>query len=281
MICALGAAGLYGVGIVVQASEARLVPHAHAMRLSLLGRLMRSARWLFGTGLTVVGWGLQVIAFALAPVTVVQPALAFTLAVVLLGAHRVLHEPVGRKEVAAVAAIGIGLIVVVAAAPARTTESAGGLRLAVTLVALTAVALAPLLFASAVRSRPAIAAAAAGVAFALAGIATKLLTDALAGDRAEAALAWVVLVTIASVVGGVSEMTSLQTGRASQVVPMTFAFEITLPVALAPVLFDERWSGLGGVRITGLVCGLAAVLAGAVALGRSASVAHVVEQLQD
>jgi len=86
---------------------------------------------------------------------------------------------------------------------------------------------------------------------------------------------------IASVVGGVSEMTSLQTGRASQVVPMTFAFEITLPVALAPVLFDERWSGLGGVRITGLVCGLAAVLAGAVALGRSASVAHVVEQLQD
>jgi drug/metabolite transporter (DMT)-like permease len=279
-LCALGAAGLFGYGIVIQASEARLVPHAHAMRLSLLGRLMRSARWLVGTGLTVIGWGLQILAFALVPVTVAQPALAFTLAVVLFGSHRVLREPVGRTELLAVGAVGIGLLLLVAAAPARSTHVASGMRLAVTLGVLSFVALLPFLFASAVRTRPALAATAAGVAFALAGIATKLLTDALAGRRLPAAAAWVALVALASVVGGVAEMTSLQTGRASQVVPIAFAFEIAIPVMLAPVLFGEQWSGLGGVRIAGLIVGLVAVLVGAVTLGRSANVAHLVEQSQ-
>jgi drug/metabolite transporter (DMT)-like permease len=101
-----------------------------------------------GTVLTLGGWFLQASAFRVAPVTIVQPALAFTLVVVLLGAHRVLEEPVGVREVAAVGGLVAGLVLLIAAAPARTTNHADGARLAVPLLVLDVLAVAPLMVAS-------------------------------------------------------------------------------------------------------------------------------------
>ncbi|MGN6378958.1 MAG: hypothetical protein ACTHNU_08415 [Gaiellales bacterium] len=274
-LCGLGAATLFGCGIVIQAGEARLQPRSHAMRLSLLVHLARSLRWLAGTALTVAGWGLQAIAFALAPVTIVQPALAFTLVVVLAGAHRRLQEPVGRREIAAVAALCGAMVVLVLVAPSHTSAHAHGVRLGVTVAVLLVVGLGPFLFASAVRDRPGLAATAAGVAFALAGIATKLFTDTVS-ESTLTGVGWLAVVAAISVAGGVAEMTSFQTGRAGRVAPITFAFEIVLPVIVAPALFDERWSGMGAFQLVLLVLALLTILAAVVTLARSSGVAQLV-----
>jgi len=274
---ALAAAMVFGCGIVLQAAEARQVPRADARRVRLVARLARSRRWLVGTTLTLVGWLLHATAFRLAPVTIVQPALAFTLVVVLLGAHRVLDEPVGVREVAAVGGLAGGLILLIAAAPTRTTQHAHGADLAVPLVVLGIVALVPLLRPPSGRLVPLSEAVAAGIAFAWSGIATKLFTDTLASGRQPTAALWLALVAVAAVLGGVAEMSALQVGRASRVVPITFAFEIALPVALAPVLFGERWGALGAARILTLAAALTAVLAAAVILATSSGVTHLIE----
>ena len=79
---AFGRASLLQAGEAPAGSRARL-----RKRLALLARLARSRRWIVGTVLTLGGWLPHASAFRLAPVTIVQPALAFTLVVVLLGAH--------------------------------------------------------------------------------------------------------------------------------------------------------------------------------------------------
>ena len=75
---AVAAATMFGLGTVLQAEIAATAPAADALRVRLLVRLARSPRWLAGAVVTLVGWALQVAALLLAPVTVVQPALAFT-----------------------------------------------------------------------------------------------------------------------------------------------------------------------------------------------------------
>ena len=274
---ALAAAMVFGGGIVLQAGEARRIPPADARRLGLVARLARSSRWRVGTILTLGGWLLHASAFRLAPVTIVQPALAFTLVVVLLGAHRVLGEPVGVREVAAVGGLVAGLVLLVAAAPTRSTHHAHGLQLAVPLLVLGLLAVAPLALLPAGRPRPLLEAMAGGVAFALSGIATKLFTDALATGRPPAALLWVGVVGAAALLGGVAEMSSLQVGRASRVIPITFAFEIALPVSLASLLFGERWGALGATRVGMLALALTSVLAAAFILATSAGVTHLIE----
>ena len=245
------------------------------MRLSLLTNLARSVPWLVGIALAVAGWGLQAIAFSLAPVTVVQPALAFTLVVVLAGAHRRLQEPVGRREIAAVAALCAAMVILVVVAPARSSAHAAGLRFAVTIAVLAVVAAGPFVVAGVVRTRPGLAATAAGVAFALAGIATKLFTDAVSASSV-AVVVWLAVVAAASLAGGIAEMTSFQTGRAGRVVPITFAFEIGLPVVLAPALFDERWGGLGALDVALLILAILTILAAVFTLARSSGVTELV-----
>ncbi len=85
-------------------------PREEHLRLALFGWLVQRARWLLGTGLSMLGWPLQVIALLLAPLVVVQPALAAGLLVLLLLAERMLGEHAGRSEHVAMLAIVIGVV---------------------------------------------------------------------------------------------------------------------------------------------------------------------------
>jgi len=109
---ALAAAACFDGAVVLQASEARLVPVAQSLRLSLLQTLVRRRRWVLGTAIAVLGWPLQLLALAAAPITVVQPALAMGTLVLLYGGARVLGERVGPREWLAAAAViaGVALI---------------------------------------------------------------------------------------------------------------------------------------------------------------------------
>src|SRR5207302_9194536 len=95
---AVGASTLYSLGIALQAPDAREAPHEEHLRPALVVGLIRRSRWLMGTGLSILGFPLQILALMLAPLVVVQPALAAGLLVLLFFGQRMLSEPAGRYE---------------------------------------------------------------------------------------------------------------------------------------------------------------------------------------
>ncbi len=103
-----------------------------------------------GTLLLVAAWPLQVLALLLAPIAVVQPMLAAFPIPLLLFARFGLREHVTRQDLAGLAAITAGLILLVAEAPRRTVLTPFASRLALPLALVGAVALAAYAFSRAV-----------------------------------------------------------------------------------------------------------------------------------
>src|SRR6202051_4276191 len=119
---AIGASTLYSLGIAFQAMDAKEAPHEEHLRLALAWGLLRRARWLLGTGLSLLGFPLQVLALLLAPLVVVQPALAVGLLVLMFLAQRLLGEHAGRYEYLAMGAIVIGVAGAALSAPPRSAS---------------------------------------------------------------------------------------------------------------------------------------------------------------
>jgi drug/metabolite transporter (DMT)-like permease len=269
------AAACYDAGLALQALEARRVPDDHALRASLLTRLVRRRRWLAGTALAILGWPLQIGALALAPLTLVQPTLALGLLLLLWLGAAWLGERVGAREVAATALVIAGVGVLAWAAPEHTDAHASTGPLAAALAAAGVVAVAPYL--PGVRSRvaPVLVMLAAGTAYAWSAFSSKLVADELARGRAAGVLAWAAATGIVAAVGLLSEMTALQQRPATRVAPVVFVAQAALPVLLAPLLGGEHWGNTplhGGV----IVLGLLAVAAGAAALASSRAVGALI-----
>ncbi|MCW3019972.1 MAG: hypothetical protein JWN10_2280, partial [Solirubrobacterales bacterium] len=60
IVAAVGASALYSLGIALQAMDAKEAPDEEHLRPALVIGLFRRARWLLGTGLSMLGWPLQV-----------------------------------------------------------------------------------------------------------------------------------------------------------------------------------------------------------------------------
>ncbi|MBS1677811.1 MAG: hypothetical protein JST08_10545 [Actinobacteria bacterium] len=276
IICAIGASALYNTSIALQALEARQVGHEHALRVSLIGRLIRNPRWLVATLIGLLGWPLEIVALLLAPLTVVQPCLASGLVLLLwLGVTRLGERP-GRREYGAVAAIVVGVGGIAWAAPERTTSNAGAVPIAIAVVLVTIPILAPY----AMRGRPAaagtLAIVAAGFGYAWTAIASKLLTDQLSAGSLLVAVAWLATAAASEGLALLSEMSALGRRPATQVAPVMFAVQVTVPVILAPLIFEESWSGTPGGGVA-LCVALLLVLVGVVALAGSKAVGAVIE----
>ena len=81
--------------------------------------LVRRPLWVGATALSLLGWPLQIIALAHAPLTLVQPVLALGLLLLLFLGVRILGEHVGPREIAAVVLIIASVGVFAWAAPRR------------------------------------------------------------------------------------------------------------------------------------------------------------------
>lgn len=270
LAAAAGAAALFETAYVLQAMEARAVDERHARRASLLVVLARRPLWLAATALSLAGAGLQLLALSLAPLTLVQPALALGLPMLLYLGRRALAEPVGPRERAAALAVLAGVAVVAATSPPRVTALPGGAATAVVLGALGALVVVPPLV-DRLASRSAWLVVAAGAADAWAALAAKLVADALGRGRWGVAAAWGAAALGALYLGLTGEMTALRRLPVRRVAPPIMAMQVIVPVALAPPLLGEDWSGtpLGGAV---LVAGLAAVVAGTWRLAASPAV---------
>jgi hypothetical protein len=266
---AVGASTLYSLGIALQAMDAKEAPRGEHLRLALAFRLARRARWLFGTGLSILGWPLQLVALLLAPLVVVQPALAAGLLVLMFLAQRMLHEHAGRNEYLAVGAIVIGVIGAGLTAPPRTTgHSSENLTITIVLVGLGLASLLPYLLRVLGRSPAVVTMIGAGLAGGWSGVATKLASDDLAQGHVLLAAGWGLSTAVASGIGVLSEMSALQDRPAIQVAPVVFVTQTVIPIVVAPLLFGESFAAtpLGGVPLS---ASLALHVAGAALLARS------------
>jgi hypothetical protein len=266
---AAGASTFYSLGIALQALDAKEAPHEEHLRLALARNLVSRGRWLAGTGLSILGWPLQIVALLLAPLVVVQPALAAGLLVLMVFAQRMLGEHAGRYEHLTMGAIVIGVVGAGLTAPPLGGTDASALTITIVLVALALASLFPYIFQAFGRRSPVtLTMLAAGLGFAWSGVATKLASDDLAQGHVLRAVAWGLSTAAASGVAVLSEMSSLQSRPAIQVAPVVFVTQTVVPVALAPLLFGERFSAtpLGGIP---LAASLIVLIAGAALLERS------------
>jgi drug/metabolite transporter (DMT)-like permease len=225
--------------------------------------------------LALLGWPLHAAALGSAPLTAVQPALAAGLLILLFVAARTLEEPVGAREIVAVLLIIAGEAGLAWAAPDHSGTHAHGLGLAAALVALGAIALFPYTLRDRLGAGGFAAIISAGVAFALSGFVTKLVSDDLNDGAIFTAWLWADLVGVAAVVGVLSENSAFQTRPASQVAPLVFSAQTVIPVLLAPIIGGEDWGDtpLGGAAV---VIALAAVVAGVVLIARSRAVGTLI-----
>lgn len=268
---ALTASAAYNGGVVLQALDARTEPGAAGLRLSLLAHLARRRRWLVGTGLSVVAFPLQVLAYANAPLSIVQPALAVGLVIALVGGARCMGEVVKPRHYGAVAAIVAGLAIIAVAGPDHGQPARGGIAQLSVMAVLALGIVAPYLARRRARGNALLLAMSTGVAFAWGDLATKLFSDAVNGGRIPIAVFWVAAVGAAAVVATLTLMTAFQRAEVKRVVPTVFGVETTLPIVLAPLLVRND-AGLGPADIVPVMAGLALVVAAIVVLAGSEQV---------
>jgi drug/metabolite transporter (DMT)-like permease len=276
ILAAVGASVLYNTSIALQAMEARDVPQEHSLRISLIGKLARNRKWLGATALGLVGWPLEIVALLLAPLTVVQPCLVSGLIVLLwLGATR-LGETPGRREFIAVGAIVAGVAGVAWAAPDRTTDHAGSAAIVLALGLVAIPIVAPYVLRRRASTLSLLAVLGAGFGYAWTAIASKLLTDELAAGTLLIAVAWLATALASEGLALLSEMSALQRRPATHVAPVMFTVQVMVPVVLAPLIFEEKWSTtpLNGLV---LVAFMAVALAGTTLLAGSRVVGAVIE----
>jgi len=274
VLAALAAAVLYSAGVTLQAVEAREAPSEESLRLSLLSRLVRRRRWLAGTACVAGGWGMQAVALTLAPITIVQPALAVSVVSLLLIAVRFFGECVRRREALAALTIVVGVAGLVLAAPEQTESHARPLTLGIGMAVLGAVVLAPY----ALRGHSRFAAMvmfSAGLAYAWTGFSTKFLADGLASGAWVVVALWLGATAAAGGIGLLSEMTALQSRSAIRVFPVVLVVQIVVAVLLAPLLAGESWSP-DGLVVALLVASLVVVSAGTRALAGAPAVETVI-----
>jgi drug/metabolite transporter (DMT)-like permease len=178
VLLAAAASALYSVGIAVQALDARNAARRYTLRITLLTHLVTRARWLAGTGMSVLGWPLQILALTYVPLVVVQPTLASGLLVLLLVGERMLGERPGRRELFAVGAIIAGVAGIAALAPGHNTHHVHGVAVIVVLALLGCAASSPFilqLFGRPIANATMIG---AGLAFAWSGLVNQFVADA-------------------------------------------------------------------------------------------------------
>jgi drug/metabolite transporter (DMT)-like permease len=123
LVLALLSTSAYNAGLIVEKQALGRLPAISSGRIVALAvTLLSSPRWLCGFALMVLGLGLQIVALALAPVTLVQPLITAGVAVILVLSRLVLREQLGRAEYLCVVVMAVSVILLVASADGASAE---------------------------------------------------------------------------------------------------------------------------------------------------------------
>lgn len=284
VVVALAATTAYHLGLILEKGALARLPAIDARHAGRLLRVLLTAPpWLAGFCLMLCGFGLQVVALTLAPVSVVQPLLGSGVVILLVLSRVVLRERLGQLELACVLAM-TGAIVALALSATGAAGHVGhrtsGWQLAAVAVVASLAAVA--LGASALRSQPTGRhampangvgyAVASGLLYGVATLAIKGLSGTIARDGGLSARLVVQVaaspypyVTVAcSAVGLLIFQTGLQRCRVSIVGPVSNITGSVFFIVAGTWLFDERLPADPGkltLRLTGIVVAAVVVVA--------------------
>ncbi len=266
---AVAAALLFETAYLLQALEARTV--ATSVRATgVLRRLVVRRRWLLGIALAAGAAALQVAALRLAPLIVVQPALAFGVVALVMVGGRFLGEPASRGDLMAAVVVAVGVTFMALAGRGVQPEPVATVPAAIALASLAALLATSFLL----RTAPTLLLVlGAGAGDALAALAAERFAHAwsLIG------VVWVV-VGVAALVGSLGvEMTAIGRWPATRVGPFVLVCQTVVPVLLAPIVAGEDWRSDAGLVAAGLVL----VAAGGWRLARSGGLLEHREAIDD
>jgi hypothetical protein len=262
LLAALVAAGCYGLASVLQArAAARLLRHP-GVDPRLLWRLMHSAPYLAGIGLLGAGFLLSLVSLRSLPLFMVEVARASSLGVTAVLSLPLLGIRLRRGEPVALAAIGLGLVLLAGAAAAGPpVRSGGGMRVAL-LAVLVVIAGVAVGVGRRSRRRSGVALGlVAGAAFGLVAVAERVLAvttspTAVIVDPATYAM------LAAGVLGLLIYATGLQRSTVTNVTAAMVASE-TLSASLVGLVWlgDRSRPGWAWVAGVGFVVALVGALA--------------------
>ncbi len=244
-------------------AAASLPPLSSRRPLQSIRLLLTHRGWLAGFALESTGFGLYVVALALASIALVQSVAAGGIGVLAFVSARVAHRRLSRRELTGV---GVSVLGLAALGVSLTGGGSGGdsdadvFPVMLWLAATAAIALAVV---SLGRKTMGVAAAegiAGGLFFSIGDIATKVATQG--GARAGFAVA----VLCGYGLGTWLLQLGYQRGAALTVAGIATLLTNALPIAAGPAVLDEPVpsGALGGLR----VLAFGAVVAGAILLAR-------------
>lgn len=271
LLGAVAASLCYGIASVLQALAARQTEQSQGLDPRLMLRLVRSWRFLLGTGLDGLAFLFSLAALRTLPLFAVQSIVASFLAVTAVLGAIFLHLRLRRSDVIGVAVVVVGLIMVGLSAakeqPGVPNPSAhwGVLVAAVLLVAL-AVPLARLSGSAGAAALGALA----GLGFGATSVAARVISSpitlhGLLVDPATYGL------LIAAAVALLTYSTALQRGSVTQATAPLVIMETVAPAVVGLlVLGDHPRPGWAWVAVIGFVL----AVAGAITLSRHGDLAE-------
>lgn len=264
VLAAVLASACYECGYLLQALEAKAAPAGLGLRPALLVRLAARRRWLAGTLLSLLGAGLQVLALARAPVTVVQPVLALGLVGLLVLTRVHLHERTTRAGAAGAVLVVLGVAAVGIANPGRASHVSSVPAFIAIVAPIAVITVIPFVLHERAGAGWAVAAAAGGDA--LAAVALKLTADALASGHLPAGILAALGAAAAGALALTAEMTALRRLPATRVAPVVVSAQVIVPAVVAMAAFGEAADAA-------LVIGIGTAGVGAGLLGSSRAIA--------
>lgn len=230
------------LAVVLTALEARRQPAGQSLKLGLLVSLVRRPLWRLAALLDLGGWALKTAALLVAPLTIVAPAMALGLFVLVVFSSLVLKEKPRASTLVGIALLAGGVALVALHSPPREVTIAGP----VPWLICAGLLLTGALWVFVARGRQTdidvrLMALSCGFAWALNGILSKLMADAI--DTSRWALLGLAFVSAFAVggIGYLAKTSALQAGEATTVESIVGVVNTLVPVALAPVLFGEDW----------------------------------------
>jgi drug/metabolite transporter (DMT)-like permease len=264
---ALAAACAFGVAAALQHRQAGLAP-GRGLSLRLLADVARRPLWLAGLALATMAYGLQAVALAFGPLTLVAPIVAADLLFALPLAARWSRRPLRPRDWAGCLLVAAGVAVFLAVAPpsaGRAAVPAGGWVVAFGIVVVITALAVGLGRVTGRVTRAGLLAAAAGVVFGLTAAVTASFVRSLRQEGVGSILAhWQPWALITLGIAGIALSTgAFQASTLSASLPIIDTVEPVSGVVIGAFLFDERLAaspaGLlvqlaaAGVAVAGIV----------------------------
>jgi drug/metabolite transporter (DMT)-like permease len=229
---------VYNGSVVLLAAVARRQPQDSNLVLAV----SRRVSGLSAIVLNLLGWGLEVGALVFIPLTLARILSVAGVGVLLGLARWALKEPLGIKELGGSGLVVLGVAAVGLELPRFGTSPPTPEDWVLLVAALGPWLVLPYAFRVLRYGKGSTSwAIASGLAYALSGVFTKALADALPLASVPALVPLATGVAVTGFLGFATELEALRLGNASVAVPVILALQAVVPILCAPILFGETW----------------------------------------